>query len=157
MDHLDRLRRFPCDRTNVPFECSGNRYTILSWLRDDPTQLEETNIEFKMSGLPHCSFKILVFVNSWRRSRVIIIDKIFKPIYIKVMLTTHSVKNQRRWFGTWTMQSYLSHARQLLRCKAKHAFFVEIKASFTALVGISWERIIQPMYPLMAIGSSLNP
>ena len=39
--------------------------------------------------------------NSWRRSRVTLIDKNFKPIYNKVMPTTHSVKNQRRWFGTW--------------------------------------------------------
>ena len=37
----------------------------------------------------------LVFVNSWRRSRVTLIDKIFKPIYNKVMPTTHLVKNQK--------------------------------------------------------------
>ena len=47
--------------------------------------------------------KILVFVNSWRRSRVTLIDKIFKPTYNKTMPTTHLVKNQRRWLRTWAM------------------------------------------------------
>ena len=69
-------------------------------------QLEVIDIDFNVSGLPHAVWskpKILVFVNSWRRSRVILIDKIFKPICNKVMPTTHLVKNQRRWFGTWAM------------------------------------------------------
>ena len=30
-------------------------------------------------------------------------DKIFNPIYNKIMPTTHSVKSPRRWFRTWAM------------------------------------------------------
>ena len=85
--------------------------------------------------------KILVFVSSLRRSRVTLIDKIFKPIYSKVMLTTHLMKNQRRWFRTWAIWSYLSYARQFLKCNAQNAFFTGIKASSTALAGISWKNV----------------
>ena len=84
--------------------------------------------------------KILVFMSSWRRWRVTFTDKIFKPIYNKTMPTNHLVKNQRRWFRTWAMLSYLSYARQFTKCNAKNAFWTGIKASFTALVGISWEK-----------------
>ena len=102
------------------------------------SQLEERDIDhMPLWNKP----KISVFVNSWRRSRTTLIDKIFKPIYNKVMPTTHLVKNQRRWFRTWAMQSYLSCAKRFQKCNAQNAFSTGIKASFTALVGISWERI----------------
>ena len=39
------------------------------------------------------------------------------------------------------MWSYFSCARQFLKCNAKNAFFTGIKASFTSLAGICWERI----------------
>ena len=63
------------------------------------TQLEEMDIDFTVSGLPHA------VVNQAENPRVRelvkkieshLIDKIFKPIYNKVMPTTHLVKNQRR-------------------------------------------------------------
>ena len=70
------------------------------------TQLEEVDIDFLCLDC-HMPLwnkpKILVFVSSWRRSRVTLIDKRFKPICNKVMLTTHLLKNQRRWFVTWAM------------------------------------------------------
>ena len=47
------------------------------------TQREEIDIDFTVSGLPHAVVKqaeISVFANSWRRSRVILIDKHFKLI-----------------------------------------------------------------------------
>ena len=47
--------------------------------------------------------KILVFVSSSRRSRTIFIDRIFKPIYNKIMPATHLVKSPRRWLRTWAM------------------------------------------------------
>ena len=104
------------------------------------TPFEEVNIDFRVSGLPH-KLKTLVFVSSWRRSRITLIDKIFTPIYNKIMPTTLSVKNQRRWLRAWTLLSYLSYARQFLKCNAKNDFFTGSKASFAALAGISWERI----------------
>ena len=39
--------------------------------------------------------KILVFVSSSRRSRTTLIDKIFKPIFNKIMPTTHLVKSKK--------------------------------------------------------------
>ena len=108
------------------------------------TQVEEVDIDFRVSGLPHAVAKQAE--NSRVRELVKkieshFIDKIFKPIYNKVMPTTHSVKNQTRWFRTWAMWSYVSYARQFLKCNAQNAFFTGIKASFIALVDISWERI----------------
>ena len=59
------------------------------------TQLEEIDIDFRVSGLPRA------VVNQAENSRVRelvkkieshLIDKIFKPIYNQVMPTTHSVK-----------------------------------------------------------------
>ena len=46
---------------------------------------------------------ILVFVSSWRRSRTILIDKLFNPIYNRIMPATHLVNSQRRWLRTWAM------------------------------------------------------
>ena len=85
--------------------------------------------------------KTIVFVSSWRRSRTTLTDNLFNEIYNKTMPTTHSVKSPKRWWRTWAMWSYFSCARQFLKYNAKNAFFTGIKASFIALVGISWERI----------------
>ena len=57
------------------------------------TQREEVDIEFRVSGLQHAVFKQAD--NSCVRELVKKIEK-FKPIYNKVMPTTHLVKNQRR-------------------------------------------------------------
>ena len=70
------------------------------------TQPEEIDIDFRVSGLPHAVVKqaeTLAFANSWRRSRVILIDKHFKPIFNKITLAAHSVKNQKWWFVKWAM------------------------------------------------------
>ena len=68
------------------------------------TQLKEVDIDFRVSGLPHAVVKqVLVFVSSWRRSRVTLIDKIFNSIYDKTKPTTHLVKSQRRWLRTWAI------------------------------------------------------
>ena len=42
--------------------------------------------------------KTSVFANSWRRSRVILIEKHFKPICSKITSTTHPVTIRKRWF-----------------------------------------------------------
>ena len=44
-----------------------------------------------------------VFANSWRRSRVILVDKHFKPICNKIRPITYSVTNRKRWFVKWAM------------------------------------------------------
>ena len=49
------------------------------------------------------------------------------------------------------MWSYLSYARQFLKCNAQNAFFIGIKASFPALVGISCRRIHRLQLDLLSI------
>ena len=71
-------------------------------------QPNQTQIQFIGTGrpvgttnVPYCHMqlwnkpKILVFLSSWRRSRVTLIDKIFKPIYNKRTPTTHWVKKSK--------------------------------------------------------------
>ena len=82
------------DRTGRP--------VVIGQPTSSSTQFEEMDIDFRVSGLWNKP-KILVFVSSWRRSRVTLIDKIFKPINNKIMPTTHLVKNQNRWLRTWAM------------------------------------------------------
>ena len=64
------------------------------------TQLEEVDIDFRVSGLPHAVVKhaensrvreLVKKIESHPR-----IDKIFKPNYNKVMPTTRLVKSPRR-------------------------------------------------------------
>ena len=62
-------------------------------------QLEEIDIDFRVSGLPHAVVKHAE--NSRVRELVKkieshLIGKIFKPICNKVMPTTHSVTNRKR-------------------------------------------------------------
>ena len=55
------------------------------------TQREEIDIDFRVSGLPHAVVKQLV-----KKTRVILIDKHFKPICNKITPTTQSVTNRKR-------------------------------------------------------------
>ena len=70
------------------------------------TQREKIDIDFRVSGLPHAVAKqagTSVFANSWRRSRVILIKKHFKPICSRITSTTQSVTIRKRWFVKWAM------------------------------------------------------
>ena len=58
-----------------------------------------------------------VFASSWRRSRVIFIEKHFKPICSKMTSTTHSVTIRKRWFVKWAVSSSSSCAKQCQKCK----------------------------------------
>ena len=49
------------------------------------------------------TLKALVFVNSLRRSRTTLTDKIFNTIYDKTKPTTHLVKKSKRWLRTSAM------------------------------------------------------
>ena len=60
------------------------------------TQREDIDIDFRVSGLPHAVVKQAENFRVRELVRVILIDKLFKPICNKVMPTTHLVKNQRR-------------------------------------------------------------
>ena len=68
------------------------------------TQLEETDIDFRVSGLPHAvvkeaeNFRVREFV---KRLKVILIEKHFNPTCSRITSTTHSVTNRRRWPGGW--------------------------------------------------------
>ena len=125
------------------------------------TQCEEINKDFRVSGL-HMQLRnkpnISVFANSWRRSRIILIDKLFKPICKKVMPTTHLVKNQRRWFVTlsnvelfWVLRNNSKSAMlRILLCWNQGIVY--------CICGhLLRENKIQPTSSPMAIGYSLNP
>ena len=79
-----------------------------------------------------------VFANSWRRSKIILIDELFKPICSKIASTTHSVTIRKRCFVKWAMLSCSSYARQFPKCNALNASFIEIKEWSIAPVDISW-------------------
>ena len=85
--------------------------------------------------------KTYVFANSWRRSRLILIEKHFKPICSKITSTTHSVTIRKRWFVKWAMWIYSSYAKQFQKCNAQNAFFFGIKEWSVALVDISWLKV----------------
>ena len=66
--------------------------------------------------------KILVVASSWRRSRVTFIDKIFEPIYNKILLTTHfwvvwdnSSSAMQRMPSLLESRHRLLHLRHLLK------------------------------------------
>ena len=77
------------DRTGRPVVCSQSSSTF-----------NEVDIDFRISGLPHSVVKQAE--NSRVRELVKkienhpLIDKIFTPIYNKIMPTTHLVKSPRR-------------------------------------------------------------
>ena len=59
-------------------------------------QLEEMDIDLIVSGLPHAVVKQTENSRRLELVKKILIEKIFKPIFNKTMLTTHLVKHQRR-------------------------------------------------------------
>ena len=82
--------------------------------------------------------KIFAFKRSSNRSKVILIDKHFKPICNKITLTTHSVTNRKRWFVKWAMLSYSSYAKQFQKCNVLNVFSIGIKELSTALADTFW-------------------
>ena len=61
--------------------------------------INEVDIDFRISGLPHSVVKQAensAFRELVKKIENHLIDKIFKPIYKKIMLTTHLVKSPRR-------------------------------------------------------------
>ena len=63
------------------------------------TQLEEIEIDFRVSGLPHAVVKeaeIFRVQELSRRSKVILIEKHFKPTCSRITSTTHSAIIRRR-------------------------------------------------------------
>ena len=82
--------------------------------------------------------KTSAFASSWRRSKVILIEKHFKPTCSKITCTTHSVTIRKRWFVKWAMWSSSSHAKQYHKCNVFNVSSIGIKEWSTAHVDISW-------------------
>ena len=51
------------------------------------------------------------FKSLWRRSKIILTEKHFKPTCSRITLTTHSLTIRRRWSATWAMWRYSSCAK----------------------------------------------
>ena len=110
------------------------------------TQHEEIDIDFRVSGLSHA------VVREAEHLRVqVLVKKIESHPHREALQADlqqsdaynpfSKKKSQWRWFVTWAMQSFLNCARQFLKCNAKNAFFVGIKALSTAPAVISWKRV----------------
>ena len=71
------------------------------------TQLEEIDIDFRVSGIATSSCeRSRKFPRSRARqkgSRVILVDKHFKPICSRITSTTHSATVRRRWSVSWAI------------------------------------------------------
>ena len=79
---------------------------------------------------------------SWRAcqkgSKVILIEKLFKPTCSRITSTTHSATIRKRWCANWAMWSYSSCAKQHQKCNVLIVFFIGIKEMCTALADNSW-------------------
>ena len=99
--------------------------------------------------------KILVFSNSWRRSKVNLIDKIFKPVCNKVMLTTHlEIKEDDSWHGQWRAIRVMrnnSHSAMLrmLSLRESRNYLLNLWTSLER----NWN---QPTFSSMAVRRFLN-
>ena len=63
-----------------------------------PVTVDELDIDFRVPGLSHAEFK-----SSSKRSKVIVIEKHFKPTCSRLTSTTHSATIRRRWSADWAM------------------------------------------------------
>ena len=93
------------------------------------------------SGLSHAVVKEAespVFASSWRRSRVILIEKHFKPTCRRITSATHSATIRIRWSVKWAMQSYSSWAKQYQKCNVLNVFSIGTKEQSTAPADSSW-------------------
>ena len=103
--------------------------------------LNEKDIDFRVSGLPHA------VVKQAENSRVReLVKKIENHPYRQALqedlqqddaYNPFSEKSPRRRLRTWAMLSYWSCSRQILKCNAKSAMCTGVKASSIALAGIS--------------------
>ena len=76
------------------------------------------------------------FASLWKWSKIIHIEKHFKPTCSRrITSTTHSAKVRRRWSANWVMWSYSSWAKLFQKYNVLIVFF---KALCTALADNSW-------------------
>ena len=64
--------------------------------------------------------KISALKSSSKRSKVIIIEKHFKPICSRITSTTHSAKIRRTWSANWAMWRYSICAKLFRKCNVSH-------------------------------------
>ena len=83
-----------CQNTNLDEDADHDRTgrpVVIGQPIGSSSTFNEVDIDFRVSGVPHSVVKQAdnsPVRNSSRRSRTILIDKIFKPIYNKIMPTT---------------------------------------------------------------------
>ena len=105
----------------------------------------EVDIDFRISGLQHSFLKqaenfrvreLVKKIESHPHRQDLQADLQQNNAYNLV-----SEKSPEDDPGHGQCRAILSYARQFLKCNAQNAFFAGVKASFTALVGISWEKV----------------
>ena len=82
--------------------------------------------------------KLSAFESSWRRSKVILIEKHFKATCSRITSTTHSATIRKRWSRNWALQRYWSCAKQYRKWNVLNVFSIGIKEWSTVLADSSW-------------------
>ena len=67
--------------------------------------------------------KTSLFANSWRRSRVILIEKHFKPICSKITSRTYSVTIRKRYFVNWANVELVELCETIPKVQCSECFF----------------------------------
>ena len=65
---------------------------------------------------------ISAFKSSWSKSKVILIEKHFKPTCSRITSTTHSAIIRKRWSANWAMWSHSSCAKQYQKYNVLNVF-----------------------------------
>ena len=105
------------------------------------TQLEEIDIDFRVSGLPHAVVKQAE--NFRVRELVKKMESHTHREALQADLQQNNAynlfsKKSKEIFAKWAMYSYSSFAEQFQKCNAQNAFFIGIKEWSIAPVDISW-------------------
>ena len=108
------------------------------------TPINDVDIDFRVSGLPHAVLKQAE--NSRVRELVKKIENHPHRQALQADLQQNNAYNpfsekSKKMIKDMGNVELFELCETILKCNAKNAFFTGIKASFTALAGISWERI----------------
>ena len=108
----------------------------------ESTKVEELDIDCREPGLSHAvvkeaeHFRVQELVK--KRSKVILVEKHFKPTCSRITSTTHSTKIRRRWSANWVMWSYSGCAKLYQKYNVLTVFFIEIKELSAAFADNAW-------------------
>ena len=145
MSQIQRIRRDPYVDTNPQSVVCWhlNMLKKTKQLRGDPywwIQKRSTKLILEYQDCHMQLWKkqnMSEFKSLWKGSKLILIEKHFKPICSIITSTTHSSKIRRRWSSNWAVWSYSSCAKQHRKYNVLTVFFIGIKELCIALVDVA--------------------